>query len=523
MRFCSYGRKSVYSDHSDSIDNQSRMCREYVDLKFSGKIDSYVEYSDEDFTGANTNRPGLKNMLSDIQLGLYDVLVVYQLDRLSRDVRDFANIYAMLEDCNVMFVSIKENIDTATPIGRAMMYVTVVFAQMERETIASRVTDNMIGLAKKGYWVGGNPPDGYIRARIVVNGKQHCTIEPDPEGVSYVQWIFSTFLNNHYSLQNMETEFRKQGIRTRRGAFFSTTQLHSILTSPYCVAATPEIYDYFSEKGCQMDPDSPREKWNGSVGVMVYGRTTERNKKHQKQPPEKWLVCLGVHKPFISADQWLEVQARFSRNKFDKTMKYDIPLLKGVLRCSCGSIMCASRKKKKEGVSTWYYCLRRMRQGRDVCDRKQIKSDVLDEKVLDVLRSIDKDHALIHQFVKEEHPLSAAPDPQKILSKIHLCEQKISRLASSLALAENSPAQKYILSEMEHLDVELQALKREYHLALSANKLRSASVRSAESKAREISKTIEQFDSFSASERNQIIRDIVKECTWDGERLFLVL
>lgn len=94
-------------------------------------------------------RGDLQRMLSFIKGGFCDVLVVYQLDRLSRDVRDFANIYALLEEHGVMFISIKENIDTTTPIGRAMMYVTVVFAQMERETIAARVTDNMLGLAKR--------------------------------------------------------------------------------------------------------------------------------------------------------------------------------------------------------------------------------------------------------------------------------------------------------------------------------------------------------------------------------------
>lgn len=146
-----YGRKSVYSDKSDSIDNQFRMSREYCEQKFPGKIESWQEFSDEDFTGANTSRPDLQRMLSYIEEGFCDVLVVYQLDRLSRNVRDFSNIYAMLEEHNVMFISIKENIDTTTPIGRAMMYVTVVFAQMERETTATRVADNMRGLAKKGY------------------------------------------------------------------------------------------------------------------------------------------------------------------------------------------------------------------------------------------------------------------------------------------------------------------------------------------------------------------------------------
>ena len=523
MNFCSYTRKSIYSDHSDSIDNQTRMCREYIDMKFSGQIDSFIEYSDEDFTGANTNRPDLKRMLSDIKDGLYDVLVVYQLDRLSRDVRDFANIYAMLEEHGVKFISIKENIDTSTPIGRAMMYVTVVFAQMERETIAARVTDNMIGLAKKGYWVGGNPPVGYVRKRITINGKQHCTIEQDPSGVEHVKWIFSTFLENNYSLQQMETAFKRQGIKTVRGGFFSTTRLHQILSSPFYVEATPEIYDYYEKKGCQMDPGSPRGKWDGTVGVMIYGRTTEKGGVHRLQKPDKWLVCLGMHEPFINAEQWLEVQDRFTKNKFDKTMKYDVPLLKGVLRCSCKTLMGVSRKKKKYGVGSWYYCVKRTRQGPEVCNSHHIKCEVLDEKMLDILRSIQKDPKMIQNYVDKNVDNQETPDPKKAASKVASCEAKIGRLAASLALAEDSTAQKYIVAEMERLDLELQALKREHSIALAAERRNVTEKKDTDAKVKEIIHMMDNLDTFSAKEKNEIIRDIVKECIWDGESLFITL
>lgn len=523
MNFCSYTRKSIYSDHSDSIDNQTRMCREYVDMKFPGQVDSFIEYSDEDFTGANTNRPDLKRMLSDIKDGLYDVLVVYQLDRLSRDVRDFANIYAMLEEHGVKFISIKENIDTSTPIGRAMMYVTVVFAQMERETIAARVTDNMIGLAKKGYWVGGNPPVGYVRKRITVNGKQHCTIEQDPDGVEHVKWIFSTFLDNNYSLQQMETAFKRQGIKTVRGGFFSTTRLHQILSSPFYVEATPEIYDYYEKKGCQMDADSPREKWNGTVGVMIYGRTTEKGGVHRQQKPDKWLVCLGIHKPFINSEQWLEVQTRFAKNKFDKTMKYDVPLLKGVLRCSCRTLMGVSRKKKKSGVGSWYYCVKRTRQGPEVCDSHHIKCEVLDEKMLDILRSIQKDPKIIQNYVDKNVDNQEVSDPKKTASKVASCEAKIGRLAASLALAADSTAQKYIVAEMERLDLELQALKREHSIALASERRTAAEKKDTDAKVKEIIRMMDNLDTFSAKEKNEIIKDIVKECIWDGESLFITL
>lgn len=520
MKFAIYGRKSVYSDHSDSVDNQFRMCREYIAFRFSGKVDIIEQYSDEDYTGANTDRPDLQRLLSDVKAGLVDVLVVYQLDRLSRDVRDFSNIYSLLEEKHVMFVSIKENIDTNTPIGKAMMYVTVVFAQMERETIAARVTDNMLGLAKKGYWTGGNPPVGYVRKKITVNGKNHVTIEPDPEGVKYVTWIFDTFLDKHSSLQNMETSFRHQGIKTIRGSFFSTTQLYSILTMPFCVPSSPEIYDFYAAKGCQMIV--PREQWTGNTGVMIYGRTTEKNKKHERQPPEKWIVLPGLQKPFIPAEKWLAVQKRFSENKYEKTLKYDTPLLKGVLRCSCGALMGVSRKKRKSaGVSSWYYCRRRMRMGAEVCNCSQINVNIIDAKALQVFRAITADPGQIKKYINSNESEEKTPDTKSINIQIASYESRIGRLTSVLAASSDSSAAKYIVAEMERLDGDLQALKRERIIVLEKERKKKEMVKSAEEKAGEIAALINGMDGFSDAERNMIVKKIVKECTWDGKELFL--
>ena len=524
MIFCCYGRKSVYSDRSDSVDNQFRMCRDYVNVKYAGQVDDFRAYSDEDFTGANTNRPDLQRLLEDIRSGGADVLIVYQLDRLSRDVRDFANIYATLEEHRVKFVSIKENIDTSTPIGRAMMYVTVVFAQMERETIAARVTDNMIGLAKKGYWVGGNPPVGYVRDRIIVDGKKHCAITPDPEGAKYVTWIFDSFIQFGGSIQKMETQFKHKGIRTQRGGFFSASQLHKILTMPYCVEATPEVYDFYQAKGCIMDPGSPREKWDGSVGVMVYGRTTEKNKKHELQPPDQWRVCLGVHKPFMPADKWLAVQARFAQNQRFKTARWPSPLLKGVIRCKCGALMSIGRKQKVDGsVSSAYYCPKRIRQGADACDMRQIKCDILDAKVINILRAVEQDNTAILRYVQKDQDTTAGPDPKKISGQIKSCEAKIEKLAASLALASGSAATKYIIAEMERLDLEIQALNREYTIAASEERKRSAAQVSTQERAKIISEKMRNFDGFTAAERNAIAREVIKKCVWDGETLYVEL
>lgn len=520
MRFFTYGRKSVYKDNSDSIDNQARMCRDYCEARFPGQIDSWTQFSDEDFSGATTARPDFQRMMSMIRDDMCDVLVVYQLDRFSRDVKDFSVAYTDLQAHHVRFICLDINVDTSTPIGEAMMYVSAAFGQMERKNIALRVADNLEGLARKGAWAGGKAPVGYVRSQIIVNGRKHVTLVPDPEGVKYMEWLFDQFLDNNYSLQKMETAFRHQGIKSRNGKFFSSTQLHQLLTSPYCCEATPEVYDYYASKGCQMV--APREKWDGTRGVMVYGRTTEREHSHQHQTPDHWIVCPGMHEPTMPADKWLSVQARFHKNIFDKQTKYDISLLKGVLRCSCGSLMAVARKKKVDGsASSWYYCNRRMRQGSEACSCIQIKTELLDQKVLDIFRQIESDPKLIDKYTS--HDRESRPDPKKIQGRIGLCEDKLGKLAASLALAQNSTASKYIIAQIESLDAELQELKKQRAEAESAQKATIHAMASAAEKAQEIKRLIQGMDGFSADERNKIVKSIIKKCTWDGETLFILL
>ncbi|WP_405578471.1 hypothetical protein [Pilosibacter sp. HC1M1C21] len=117
--------------------------------------------------------------------------------------------------------------------------------------------------------------------------------------------------------------------------------------------------------------------------------------------------------------------------------------------------MQVSRKKKVDGTcSSWYYCRKRMRQGVDACDMGQIKCDLLDEEVLELFRGITADPALIQKFVKAEAPADVT-DLKAAQARVSACERKIGRLAASLALAEDSAASKYIIAEMERLDVEL--------------------------------------------------------------------
>ena len=125
-------------------------------------------YEDEGFSGKTLDRPRFKDMMKDARKGKLSSIIVYRLDRISRNIGDFAQLIDQLNDMNIAFVSIKEQFDTSSPMGRAMMYIASVFSQLERETIAERIQDNMKELAKTGRWLGGVTPTGYQSKKFPV-------------------------------------------------------------------------------------------------------------------------------------------------------------------------------------------------------------------------------------------------------------------------------------------------------------------------------------------------------------------
>lgn len=113
-------------------------------------------------------------MMKDSQKIEFAAIVVYRLDRISRNIGDFAKLIEDLGDRHIDFISIREQFDTSSPMGRAMMYIASVFSQLERETIAERIRDNMHELSKTGRWLGGTTPTGYASeslSSVTVDGK----------------------------------------------------------------------------------------------------------------------------------------------------------------------------------------------------------------------------------------------------------------------------------------------------------------------------------------------------------------
>ncbi|MGL4664708.1 MAG: recombinase family protein, partial [Clostridium butyricum] len=194
IKIAIYSRKSVFTGKGESIENQIELCKNYCNTYVnSGSNLEYIIYEDEGFSGKNTNRPEFQHMIDDIKKNKIDTLICYRLDRISRNVADFSSTLELLQKYNVNFISIKERFDTSTPLGRAMIYIASVFAQLERETIAERVRDNMIQLAKSGRWLGGNIPYGFNIARKTYisdfKEKEFSILSPNKKELETVNFV----------------------------------------------------------------------------------------------------------------------------------------------------------------------------------------------------------------------------------------------------------------------------------------------------------------------------------------------
>lgn len=304
-----YTRKSVYSSQGESIETQIKLCTEYLCKE---NISHNFVYVDEGFSGKNSNRPEFKRMLEDAKEKKFHVLICYRLDRVSRSVCDFCNLIDNLQKENISFISLSEQFDSSKPIGRAMMYIASVFSQLERETIAERVKDNMLQMAKSGRWLGGMPPTGFksISVNFLDENLQQrsffklCPIEAE---LVLVKKIYSLYLEKK-SLSMVCSFLNCNKISSKLGNSFSKASVSTILQNPVYVCATEEVFDFLKSINIEAlgTPD-------GVHGMLSY------NKRNGKSGPYKekkqWIYAIGNHYGIINSSNWLAVQKLLMTNK----------------------------------------------------------------------------------------------------------------------------------------------------------------------------------------------------------------
>ncbi|MFT3810523.1 MAG: recombinase family protein [Micropepsaceae bacterium] len=210
LRCAIYTRKSTEEGVDqvfNSLDAQREACEAYVRSQIGeGWRTIPTAYDDGGYSGGNMERPGLQALLKDIESGRVDIVVVYKVDRLTRSLADFAKIVERFDKRGVSFVSVTQAFNTTTSMGRLTLNVLLSFAQFEREVTSERIRDKIAASKKKGMWMGGMPPFGYV-----VREKK---IYPDPKEAPIVRCIFQRYLDLG-SVLPLKAELAGEGVRSK--------------------------------------------------------------------------------------------------------------------------------------------------------------------------------------------------------------------------------------------------------------------------------------------------------------------
>lgn len=386
LRIAIYSRKSKYTDKGDSIGNQIEIAKEYIKLHYPDDIYDIeiIVYEDEGFSGKSFDRPKFREFLKDEREKPYNILICYRLDRISRNIADFSNLINELSQLETSFVSIKEQFDTKTPMGRAMMYIASVFAQLEREVIAERVRDNLLELAKTGTWLGGDPPTGFKTERykkdieiceedefnnLVKKNKKASKLTLYDDELPKVLLIFRKY-QELKSLTQLETYLMNANIKSRNNVYYSINALREILTNITYAKNDMDIINYLNSKGIHVYAEKDgREKFDGNYGFLSYNK----RKGNKWLPIEKWIIAVGLHPGIISGKE-------------------------------CGSYMRPRNTGtfKSDGTINYnYYCILKEKSRGQKCSAKNVKGNLLDEKIFEILKDTFVPNSEIYQELKK--------------------------------------------------------------------------------------------------------------------------
>jgi site-specific DNA recombinase len=362
-----YTRKSTeegLDQEFNSLDAQRESGEAYV-LSQAHEGWEVIEtpYDDGGFTGGNMDRPGLKALLADIEAGLIDCVIVYKVDRLSRSLLDFSRIIEAFDKAKVAFVSVTQQFNTANSMGRLMLNVLLSFAQFEREIISERTRDKIAAARRKGKWGGGVPVLGYDvdagTGKLIVNEGEATRVRAIFEMYKQHQSIITTVKD--LDDRNLLTKrwITKSG-STTGGKPFDKASLHRLLTNV--------VY----------------------LGKLRY----------------KTEVNDGEQPAIVDETVWREVQSLLSRNS--RTGGAQVrnqfgAILKGILRCSvCDCAMTPAHATKKSGKRYRYYnCLNAQKRGWDTCPTKSVPAQEIERFVVEQIRGIGNDPALIRATVSQ--------------------------------------------------------------------------------------------------------------------------
>jgi DNA invertase Pin-like site-specific DNA recombinase len=370
MRCAVYTRKSSeegLDQEYNSIDAQRDAGHAYVaSQRAEGWIAVADDYDDAAFSGGNMERPALKRLMADIEAGKIDVIVIYKIDRLTRSLADFSKMVEVFERQGVSFVSVTQQFNTTTSMGRLMLNVLLSFAQFEREVTGERIRDKIAASKRKGMWMGGIPPIGYDVAnrRLIPNEAEAKTIAH----------IFQRFVELG-STTKLVKELRLDGVTSKAW----TTQ------------------DGRVREGKPID--------KGLIYKVLNNRTYLGELRHK----ELWYQA--EHPPIITKSIWDDVHAILSTNgrvRATTTRAKTQYLLKGIVFGSDGRAMSPFQTAKQNGRRYRYYVPQRdIKEHAGASGLPRMPAAELESAVLEQLRG----HLRSPDMVRDVLPQAQKYDP----------------------------------------------------------------------------------------------------------------
>ena len=419
VRCAIYTRKSTdegLDRDFNSLDNQREAAEAFIASQRHEGWNALPErYDDGGFSGATMERPALKRLLADVEAIRVDCVVVYKLDRLSRSMRDYLNLLAFFDHHDVGVVSVTQQFNTKTPMGRMLLKQLLLFAEFERDEGAERTRDKMHAARRRGKWTGGTLILGYDTTpeggRLVVNKDE----------AEKVRAIFALFVENT-SLIGVTTELNRRGWRRkswvtkdgkrREGGEWNRLNLRTLLTNP--------LY----------------------VGMQKLGDETFQ----------------GEHPAIVSKALYQRVQRCLDGNQ----RNHRIPernrhgaLLRGLLTCAaCGNSMPHAPTSKGGKLYRYYRCQSAIRKGAAACSTKPLNAEKVERVVVDQIRRIGADHALqratfeqaIAQVGAERRGLRA--EAKRLERDLDAARADVERLVATLSRT-TGPAADAVRAELE--------------------------------------------------------------------------
>lgn len=467
MKVAIYVRKSKFVDTSESIINQIKMCENSIKFKYPNEEIQFITYEDEGYSGATINRPNFKNLMNNIKN--YDVLVCYRLDRISRNVADFARTLDILESNKCKFISVTENFDTSSPIGRAMIYIASVFAQLERETTAERIRDNMLILAKEGKWSGGNYPLGLegIKSKYVDDDgiERKCSkLVINESEIDTVKLIYDTYLNTG-SLTATVTYLMQQNIKNKKNTFYDMSSLRKILENPVYCKVDKNVIDFLRNQNLQIfgEPDGIHSflSYNKTRSINVEGRKSKVN-----NPKNEWIIARSNIEGIFDADYWLKVQNQLKTNSISapQHIKKHTALLSGKIYCNkCKHKMIVRNGKKLvSGVQNYdYTCTLKRNSKSQLCSAPNINTTFLDNIVISETKKLWPKRKFIIDDFKNKNSNDKKINPKIKITKLNnTIIEKQKKIDNFLdIIEENVDLKEELLCKIRKLKSEINELR----------------------------------------------------------------